>query len=112
METLLNALERGESNDTITELLNRELGLSIKEEGRKNASDFIPIPNSLKDYAKIIRVAAVFLVLFVGIVLFSFQFIYKPVMANKYYKQGLVSISKGAYDEAERNFAQGENCKT
>ena len=32
-------------------------------------------------------------------------------MANKYYKQGLTSISNGAYDEAERNFAQGERLK-
>ena len=111
METLLNALERGESSETITELLNKELGLGIKEEGRKNVIDLIPIPNSLKDYGRIIRVAAVFLVLFVALVILSFQFIYKPVMANKYYKQGLVSISNGAYDEAERNFAEGERLK-
>ncbi|WP_300759377.1 tetratricopeptide repeat protein [uncultured Brachyspira sp.] len=111
METLLNALERGESSENITELLNKELGLGIKEEGRKNVIDLIPIPNSLKDYGRIIRVAAVFLVLFVALVILSFQFIYKPVMANKYYKQGLVSISNGAYDEAERNFAEGERLK-
>ena len=108
MEYLLNALERGETSENITELLNKELGLSLKEEGRKNILELIPIPNSLKDYAKIIRVAAVFLILFIAVVLFSFQFIYKPVMANKYYSQGLVSISRGAYDEAERNFAEGE----
>ena len=111
METLLNALERGESNEAITEILNKELGLSIKEEGRKNVIDLIPIPNSLKDYARIIRVAAIFLVLFVAIVLLSFQFIYKPVMANKYYNMGLTSISNGAYDEAERHFAEGERLK-
>ena len=111
METLLNALERGESSENITELLNKELGLGIKEEGRKNVIDLIPIPNSLKDYGRIIRVAAVFLVLFVALVILSFQFIYKPVMANKYYKQGLVSISNGAYEEAERNFAEGERLK-
>ena len=111
METLLNALERGESNEAITDLLNKELGLGIKEEGRKNVIDLIPIPNSLKDYARIIRVAAIFLVLFVAIVLLSFQFIYKPVMANKYYNMGLTSISNGAYDEAERNFAEGERLR-
>ena len=111
METLLNALERGESNDVITEILNNELGLKIKEEGRKNVLDLIPIPNSLKDYARIIRVAAVFLILFVALVILSFQFIYKPVMANKYYNQGLVNISNGAYDEAERNFAEGERLR-
>ncbi|ADG70929.1 periplasmic flagellar collar protein FlcA [Brachyspira murdochii] len=111
METLLNALERGETSEAITELLNKELGLGIKEEGRKNVIDLIPIPNSLKDYGQIIRVAAVFLVLFVALVILSFQFIYKPVMANKYYKQGLVSISNGAYEEAERNFAEGERLK-
>ncbi|WP_143277892.1 tetratricopeptide repeat protein, partial [Brachyspira sp. G79] len=111
METLLNALERGESSENITELLNKELGLGIKEDGRKNVIDLIPIPNSLKDYGRIIRVAAVFLVLFVALVILSFQFIYKPVMANKYYKQGLVSISNGAYEEAERNFAEGERLK-
>ena len=111
MEALLNALERGESNENITELLNKELGLSIREEGSKNVLELIPIPNSLKDYAKIIRVAAVFLVLFVAVVILSFQFIYKPVMANKYYNQGLVSISNGAYDDAERNFAEGERLK-
>ncbi|WP_300369765.1 tetratricopeptide repeat protein [Brachyspira sp.] len=108
MEYLLNALERGESSENITELLNKKLGLSLQEEGRKNILELIPIPNSLKDYAKIIRVAAVFLILFIAIVLFSFQFIYKPMMANKYYSQGLVSISKGTYDDAERNFAEGE----
>ncbi|MBW5390593.1 periplasmic flagellar collar protein FlcA, partial [Brachyspira hampsonii] len=111
MESLLNALERGESNENITELLNKELGLSLKEEGSKNVLELIPIPNSLKDYAKIIRVAAVFLILFVALVILSFQFIYKPVMANKYYNQGLLSISKGAYDDAERNFAEGERLK-
>ena len=111
MEALLNALERGESNENITELLNKELGLSIREEGSKNVLELIPIPNSLKDYAKIIRVAAVFLILFVAVVILSFQFIYKPVMANKYYNQGLVSISNGAYDDAERNFAEGERLK-
>ena len=111
METLLNALERGESNENIANILNKELGLSIREDDKKNVLDLIPIPNSLKDYAKIIRVAAVFLVLFLAIVVFSFQFIYKPIMANKYYKQGLTSISNGAYDEAERNFAQGERLK-
>ena len=111
MEALLNALERGESNENITELLNKELGLSIREESGKNVLELIPIPNSLKDYAKIIRVAAVFLILFVAVVILSFQFIYKPVMANKYYNQGLVSISKGAYDDAERNFAEGERLK-
>ncbi|KLI39565.1 hypothetical protein SZ51_04370 [Brachyspira hyodysenteriae] len=111
MEALLNALERGESSENITELLNKELGLSIKDEGNKNVLELIPIPNSLKDYAKIIRVAAVFLVLFVAIVVLSFQFIYKPVMANKYYEQGLLSISNGAYDDAERNFAEGERLK-
>ncbi len=111
MENLLNALERGESNENITELLNKELGLSIKEEGRKNILELIPIPSSLKDYAKIIRIAAVFLILFVTIVILSFQFIYKPVMANKYYSQGLLSISRGAYDDAERNFSEGEKLK-
>ncbi len=111
METLLNALERGESSENITELLNKELGLSLKEEGRKNVLELIPIPNSLKDYAKIIRVAAIFLILFIAIVLFSFQFIYKPVMANKYYSEGLLSISRGAYHEGERYFAEGERYK-
>uniref|UniRef100_UPI00263043CB periplasmic flagellar collar protein FlcA n=1 Tax=uncultured Brachyspira sp. TaxID=221953 RepID=UPI00263043CB len=111
MEDLLNALERGESSENIANILNKELGLSIREDDRKNVLDLIPIPNSLKDYARIIRVAAVFLILFLAIVVFSFQFIYKPIMANKYYKQGLVSISNGAYDEAERNFAQGERLK-
>ncbi|MBW5379825.1 periplasmic flagellar collar protein FlcA, partial [Brachyspira hampsonii] len=111
MESLLNALERGESNENITELLNKKLGLSLKEEGNKNVLELIPIPNSLKDYAKIIRVAAVFLILFVALVILSFQFIYKPVMANKYYNQGLLSISNGAYDDAERNFAEGERLK-
>ena len=73
--------------------------------------DLIPIPNSLKDYAHIIRVAAIFLILFVGIVLLSYQFIYKPVKANDYFKRGLADISNGAYNDAERNFAQGNRLK-
>ena len=111
MRELLYSLESGKSNEDITEFINKELGLSIKEYGKSGILDLIPIPNSLKDYAHIIRVAAIFLVLFVGIVLLSYQFIYKPVKANDYFKRGLADISNGAYNDAERNFAQGNRLK-
>ena len=111
MRELLYSLESGKSNEDITEFINKELGLSIKEYGKSGILDLIPIPNSLKDYAHIIRVAAIFLVLFVGIVLLSYQFIYKPVKANDYFKRGLADISNGAYNDAERNFEQGNRLK-
>ena len=111
MRELLYSLESGKSNEDITEFINKELGLSIKEYGKSGIFDLIPIPNSLKDYAHIIRVAAIFLVLFVGIVLLSYQFIYKPVKANEYFKRGLADISNGAYNDAERNFEQGNRLK-
>ena len=111
MRELLYSLESGKSNEDITEFINKELGLSIKEYGKSGILDLIPIPNSLKDYAHIIRVAAIFLVLFVGIVLLSYQFIYKPVKANEYFKRGLADISNGAYNDAERNFEQGNRLK-
>ena len=111
MKELLSALESGKSNEDITEFINKELGLSIKEYGKKGILDLIPIPNSLKDYAHIIRVAAVFLVLFVGIVLLSYQFIYKPVKAREYFKRGLADIENGAYNDAEKNFAEGDRLK-
>ncbi|MEI0531844.1 hypothetical protein R4I97_09810 [Brachyspira pilosicoli] len=107
MQKLLKALEKGESNEYITDFINNELGLSISD-SRGGLLDIIPIPNSLKEYAKIIRIAAIFLVLFVGIVLFSYQFIYKPVLANKYFKTGLENIYSSQFDEAERNFAKGD----
>ncbi len=111
MRELLEALDSEKSNEDITELINRELGLSIKEYGKSGILELIPIPNSLKDYAHIIRVAAVFLILFVGIVLLSYQFVYKPIKANEYFKRGLADISNGAYNDAERNFAQGNRLK-
>lgn len=111
MRELLYSLESGKSNEDITEFINKELGLSIKEYGKSGILDLIPIPNSLKDYAHIIRVAAIFLILFVGIVLLSYQFIYKPVKANEYFKRGLADISNSAYNDAERNFAQGNRLK-
>ena len=111
MRELLEALDSEKSNEDITELINRELGLSIKEYGKSGILELIPIPNSLKDYAHIIRVAAVFLILFVGIVLLSYQFIYKPIKANEYFKNGLADIYKGAYNNAEINFAQGDKLK-
>ena len=111
MRELLYSLESGKSNEDITEFINKELGLSIKEYGKSGILDLIPIPNSLKDYSHIIRVAAIFLILFVGIVLLSYQFIYKPVKANEYFKRGLADISNGAYNDAERNFAQGNRLK-
>ena len=107
MQKLLKALEKGESNEYITDFINNELGLSISD-SRGGLLDIIPIPNSLKEYAKIIRIAAIFLVLFVGIVLFSYQFIYKPVLANRYFKTGLENIYSSQFDEAERNFAKGD----
>ena len=107
MRELLEALDSEKSNEDITELINRELGLSIKEYGKSG----ILVPNSLKDYAHIIRVAAVFLILFVGIVLLSYQFVYKPIKANEYFKKGLADIYKGAYNNAEINFAQGNKLK-
>ena len=111
MRELLEALDSEKSNEDITELINRELGLSIKEYGKSGILELIPIPNSLKDYAHIIRVAAVFLILFVGIVLLSYQFVYKPIKANEYFKNGLADIYKGAYNNAEINFAQGNKLK-
>ena len=111
MRKLLEALDSEKSNEDITELINRELGLSIKEYGKSGILELIPIPNSLKDYAHIIRVAAVFLILFVGIVLLSYQFVYKPIKANEYFKNGLADIYKGAYNNAEINFAQGNKLK-
>lgn len=111
MKELLLDLEGGKSNEDITEFINKELGLSIKEYGKSGILDLIPIPNSLKDYANIIRIAAVFLILFVGIVLLSYQFIYKPVKANQYFKRGLADIQNGAYSDAERNFSEGEKLK-
>ena len=111
MRELLEALDSEKSNEDITELINRELGLSIKEYGKSGILELIPIPNSLKDYAHIIRVAAVFLILFVGIVLLSYQFVYKPIKANEYFKKGLADIYKGAYNNAEINFAQGDKLK-
>ena len=111
MRELLEALDSEKSNEDITELINRELGLSIKEYGKSGRLELIPIPNSLKDYAHIIRVAAVFLILFVGIVLLSYQFVYKPIKANEYFKKGLADIYKGAYNNAEINFAQGNKLK-
>ena len=111
MRELLEALDSEKSNEDITELINRELGLSIKEYGKSGILELIPIPNSLKDYAHIIRVAAVFLILFVGIVLLSYQFVYKPIKANEYFKKGLADIYKGAYNNAEINFAQGNKLK-
>ena len=111
MRELLEALDSEKSNEDITELINRELGLSIKEYGKSGILELIPIPNSLKDYAHIIRVAAVFLILFIGIVLLSYQFIYKPIKANEYFKKGLADIYKGAYNNAEINFAQGNKLK-
>ena len=111
MRELLEALDSEKSNEDITELINRELGLSIKEYGKSGILELIPIPNSLKDYAHIIRVAAVFLILFVGIVLLSYQFVYKPIKANEYFKKGLTDIYKGAYNNAEINFAQGNKLK-
>ena len=107
MQKLLKALEKGESNEYITDFINNELGLSISD-SRGGLLDIIPIPNSLKEYAKIIRIAAIFLVLFVGIVLFSYQFIYKPILANRYFKTGLENIYSSQFDEAERNFAKGD----
>ena len=107
MQKLLKALEKGESNEYITDFINSELGLSISD-SRGGLLDIIPIPSSLKEYAKIIRVAAIFLVLFVGAVLFSYQFIYKPVLANRYFKMGLENIYNSQFDEAERNFAKGD----
>ena len=111
MRELLEALDSEKSNEDITELINRELGLSIKEYGKSGILELIPIPNSLKDYAHIIRVASVFLILFVGIVLLSYQFVYKPIKANEYFKKGLADIYKGAYNNAEINFAQGNKLK-
>ena len=111
MRKLLEALDSEKSNEDITELINRELGLSIKEYGKSGILELIPIPNSLKDYAHIIRVASVFLILFVGIVLLSYQFVYKPIKANEYFKNGLADIYKGAYNNAEINFAQGNKLK-
>ncbi len=111
MRELLEALDSEKSNEDITELINRELGLSIKEYGKSGILELIPIPNSLKDYAHIIRVAAVFLILFIGIVLLSYQFVYKPIKANEYFKKGLADIYKGAYNSAEINFAQGNKLK-
>ena len=111
MRELLEALDSEKSNEDITELINRELGLSIKEYGKSGILELIPIPNSLKDYAHIIRVAAVFLILFVGIVLLSYQFVYKPIKANEYFKKGLADIYKSAYNNAEINFAQGNKLK-
>ena len=111
MRELLEALDSEKSNEDITELINRELGLSIKEYGKSGILELIPIPNSLKDYAHIIRVAAVFLILFVGIVLLSYQFVYKPIKANEYFKKGLADIYKGAYNNAEINFTQGNKLK-
>lgn len=111
MRELLEALDSEKSNEDITELINRELGLSIKEYGKSGILELIPIPNSLKDYAHIIRVAAVFFILFVGIVLLSYQFVYKPIKANEYFKKGLADIYKGAYNNAEINFAQGDKLK-
>ncbi len=111
MKELLSALESGKSNEDITEFINKELGLSIIEYGKRGILDLIPIPNSLKDYAHIIRVAAVFLILFVGIVLLSYQFVYKPVKANEYFKRGLADIENGDYNDAEKNFAQGNKLK-
>ena len=111
MRELLEALDSEKSNEDITELINRDLGLSIKEYGKSAILELIPIPNSLKDYAHIIRVAAVFLILFVGIVLLSYQFVYKPIKANEYFKNGLADIYKGAYNNAEINFAQGNKLK-
>ena len=111
MRELLEALDSEKSNEDITELINRELGLSIKEYGKSGILELIPIPNSLKDYAHIIRIAAVFLILFVGIVLLSYQFVYKPIKANEYFKKGLADIYKGAYNNAEINFAQGNKLK-
>ena len=111
MRELLEALDSEKSNEDITELINRELGLSIKEYGKSGILELIPIPNSLKDYAHIIRVAAVFFILFVGIVLLSYQFVYKPIKANEYFKKGLADIYKGAYNNAEINFAQGNKLK-
>ena len=111
MRELLEALDSEKSNEDITELINRDLGLSIKEYGKSAILELIPIPNSLKDYAHIIRVAAVFLILFVGIVLLSYQFVYKPIKANEYFKKGLADIYKGAYNNAEINFAQGNKLK-
>ena len=111
MRELLEALDSEKSNEDITELINRELGLSIKEYGKSGILELIPIPNSLKDYAHIIRVAAVFLILFIGIVLLSYQFVYKPIKANEYFKNGLADIYKGAYNNAEINFAQGNKLK-
>ena len=107
MQKLLKALEKGESNEYITDFINNELGLSISD-SRGGLLDIIPIPSSLKEYAKIIRIAAIFLVLFVGVVLFSYQFIYKPVLANRYFKMGLENIYNSQFDEAERNFAKGD----
>lgn len=111
MKELISALEVGKSNEDITDFINKELGLSIKEYGKRGILDLIPIPNSLKDYAHIIRVAAVFLILFVGIVLLSYQFVYKPVKANEYFKRGLADIENGAYNDAEKNFTQGDRLK-
>ena len=55
MRELLEALDSEKSNEDITELINRELGLSIKEYGKSGILELIPIPNSLKDYAHIIE---------------------------------------------------------
>lgn len=111
MKDLLDALDTKASFETISEILKRSLGLEIKERAKHSVLDLIPVPASLKDYASIIRIAAVFFIGLFLLVIFSYQFVYKPIRANQYYNAGMKDISNGLYEEAERNFSRGERLK-
>ena len=108
MKDLLSHLEKKKSNKFITNFINEKLNLNITEKIKKNALDVIPVPQALKDYSDIIRISAAALVLFLGTVLLSYQFIYKPIMAKKFFEKGIVNIKDNSFEEAERNFARGD----
>ena len=108
MKDLLSHLEKKKSNKFITNFINEKLNLNITEKIKKNALDVIPVPQALKDYSDIIRISAAALILFLGTVLLSYQFIYKPIMAKKFFEKGIVNIKDNSFEEAERNFAHGD----
>lgn len=111
MNELLDALDSDAPVGTISNILKSSFGIDTKERGRKSVLDLIPVPNSLKDYAHVIRIAAVFFIGLLAILIFSYQIVYRPLKANQYFKRGMIDISNGSYEEAERNFSRGDRLK-
>lgn len=112
MDSLLSLLEKNASPQKISNLLTGNV-ITPKSviDNTKKAIDLIPVPNSLKEYAGIIRYAAIFIVGLIAVSILGYQFVYKPLRANSYFETGLKAVEKGNYDTGELNFNRGDRLK-